>query len=120
MSFWERLRVHEGEIVGNGIHWGAGPYSRLAIYLCVGRFGLRVRWKPDSLWPDFLFRRTNTYIGAGIAFDFPTRSLKLNGVSISLEILDFMTDPNPKAWYRYERHGDTVRVEMKLEDKRAL
>jgi hypothetical protein len=46
--------------------------------------------------------------------------LNLNGVRISGEafaaFIDTITNPDPKRWYRFERQGDQIIVEVRESD----
>jgi hypothetical protein len=46
-------------------------------------------------------------------------TLTINGITVSAEVIiqviNNMTNPDPTRWYRYERTGDIITVETKVE-----
>ena len=119
---WQRFRTHENEIKPNGFSWDRTAYSRLMIYLCAWPyFAVRLRWKypkeiregqprPFFRTFDARFFRAGNVICKGVRFDFERLSISVNGVSISLELLDAMTNPRPGVSFTFERTGDYVTV----------
>lgn len=49
-----------------------------------------------------------------------TGSITINNVVITgdvlIQTLNQMTDPDPKKWFRFERHGNTVTVHTRIDD----
>lgn len=47
-------------------------------------------------------------------------SITINGVTLSgdalIQTLNQMTNPDPKRWFRFERHGSTVTVHTRIDD----
>jgi hypothetical protein len=50
--------------------------------------------------------------GMKVEFDGERNTVTVNGVAICLEVLKVITDPDPRAWLRFERQGDVVTVHM--------
>ena len=110
VKLFDRLRVREGQTIGNGIHWSTSAFSRLVLYFRIGGLGLRVRWPIAGTWPQFSFLWQGCRpLCPGIGFDLERQSLRVNGVYVSLELLDSITLPTGDL-YRFDRKGDIVFV----------
>ena len=91
------------------------------IYLCAWpHFAVRLRWKhPRELRPgegrpffrtfDARLFRAGNVICKGVTFDFDRLSIR-DGVSISLELLDVMTNPRTGVSFTFERIGCVLGV----------
>ena len=111
MSFLDRYRTHEGLIKPNGFSWDRTDYSRLVIYIRVYRIALRIRFKHDRRIPELAwFYSLRKSVCPGVQYDFLTQSIKVNGVGISLELLDAMTKPREGVWFSFRRVNNYVYV----------
>jgi hypothetical protein len=111
VSFVDRFRTHEGLIKPNGFSWDRTDYSRLVIYLRAYRAALRIRFKHDRRIPELAwFWSLRKKVCHGIEYDFLTQSIKVNGVCISLELLDAMTMPREGSWFSFRRVNNYVYV----------
>lgn len=52
-----------------------------------------------------------------VEFDGQDRTITINGVAIAFEILEQMTNPNPRASLRFFRRGDSVDVVRTITDE---
>jgi hypothetical protein len=52
-----------------------------------------------------------------IEFDSATKTITVNGGAIALEVLEFMTNPDPRASLRFVRNGDRVIVHRTMTDE---
>lgn len=110
MKLIDRLRVGQGQIIGNGIHWRTSPHSRLAIFIRAWKIALSIRFLHGRRWPRLYLSWPRTSICPGVEFSFDRDSILVNGIYISLELLDAMTVPDPARLHRFERKGNIVIV----------
>ena len=108
-ELWDRFRTHEGEIIPRGFSWDSSAHSRVLVYFRLWNRMLRVRRPRDGRWEVRWFRAEHR-ICKGVTYDFEYQAIEVNGVKISLELLDVITRPNPERVFRFERQGNTVIV----------
>lgn len=111
-------RRSEGEMMRQGLNWLHCPFgTNIAIRTWRMVFGF---WffphRPLRQKLRFFFGWERVFALCGVEVDVLMHAIRLNGVSISIDLLERMTMPDSRLWLNFRREGNIVTVTCEVRE----
>lgn len=103
----------EGEASRTGINWRCDWASRLCVIIRFWRLIIYLRWRSANVGGKRFIWGTDwkrSLTMCGVTLDFDLRAIRLNNTWISIDLLDAITEPDPRKTFRFERDVDFIKM----------